>query len=154
MFRMKTEADYERLRESDLDWPELRACEDRLRSNLYLALTACGIDDYYTIVGTPGLGAAEQGFWVQMVYERRVANRFALRLCPTLNWDKLEVWICTHLFSDIFGEGVENETWHAPVIPGPGESLVSLMSRALLTASDLATSMTGWMKADRFMRTA
>lgn len=129
--------------------------EQLLRADLFLALKSTELMDHYRYVaGEPGLGKAERGHWVQLVFERRIENRFNLKLCPTLNWDGLEVLFLTYEFHHVTGDTYLGEVWHEPVVAEPSESLAEVIARALVVADRLCESFTGWLNTNSFMRTA
>lgn len=155
--RAETKADFERLQPM---WRSLNIRrnferEQLLRADFFLALTSAELTDHYRhVAGELGLGKAERGHWVQLVFERRIENRFSLKICPTLNWDGLEVLFLTYEFDHVTGDAYLGEVWHEPVVAEPSESLAEVIARALVVADRLCASLTGWLNTNSFMRTA
>lgn len=121
--------------------------ESSLRADLYLALQATALGEQFRyIVGELGLGKAESGSWLQLAFGKRIGNRFELKLCPTLNWDGLEVLFVTYEFDDVLGDSTIDEIWHAPVVGNPDEQLCKVIERALVRAKEIEADVHSWMR--------
>ncbi len=127
-------------------------CWDReiassLRADLYLALQSTDLEEQFRyIIGEPGLGKAEFGSWLQLVFGKRIGNRFELKFCPTLNWDGLEVLFVTYEFDDVLGDTTIDEIWHPSVVGSPDEQLCKVIERALVHAKEIEADVLGWMR--------
>lgn len=120
---------------------------DSLRVDAYLALQATALEEQFRyIAGEPGLGKAEYGNWLQLVFGKRIGNRFELKLCPTWNWDGLEVLFVTYEFDDVLGDTTIDEIWHPAVAGRPDEQLCTVIERALVAAMEVEAEVHSWMR--------
>lgn len=150
-FRNETPEERERLRLQwdTLDTDERYAREERLRADFYLAIEAAGLTEPYRyIVGEPGQGKAELGYWLQLVFGKRIANRFLLKVCPTLNWDALEVWFVTYELDNILGDRIVDEIWHPSIAARPEEMLSQFIPRAMAASTEIEADIQGWLSAN------
>jgi hypothetical protein len=126
--------------------------ENRLKSDFYLAVTTGGLPNEYRIIPGANNDITEDRSKLTLVFERRVANRFAIEFCPTLTWDRIEVNIGSYQLGDVLGQGIVDEVWHPPIVAATNESIESVIERAVSAAQDLARDLTGWVTAARFMK--
>jgi hypothetical protein len=154
-YRAETEADRERLIPlwRERDFHESNTMEERLRVNLYLAMVATGIlDDFHYFAGAVDIGSAHHKHSLQLVFQRRIGNRFSLNVCPALNWDGMEVEFVIYEFNDLMGDGHSGEGSHPPLVAGRSETLVELLSRAKDVAGKIESDFGGWMNVNKLMR--
>ncbi|MGF6301888.1 MULTISPECIES: glyoxalase superfamily protein [Paraburkholderia] len=141
-----------RVTEQDLN--EAHQAESRLKSDLYLAVSARELPSEYRYVPGAIDVVIAHHHQLSLVFERRVENRLAIRFCPTLNWDTLEVNIGRYEFNDVLGEEIVDEVWHSPIVAADDESLASVIDRGMCAAQELARDLKGWIVGTRFMTAA
>jgi hypothetical protein len=135
-----------------MDFSENFEMERRLRQNLYLAVAASSaMDEFHYIAGAIGVGTAERTQSLQLVFQKRIGNRFSLNVCPALNWDGIKVEFVIYEFGDVLGDAHVGELVRKPVISNPAETLIEFLSRALLVAEKIQEDFSGWMNIQGFM---